>query len=152
MTDAAAPEVPARPLTAAAAHRIFSALSQPSRLAVFMHVAAAGPGGRPTQALAAALRTTGSALTAHLHALEGAGLVSVRVGPRGARAPVVVADVDRCLALALWLADLGRSPGSSLSEPTRAALETIVLGVPASPTRAALETVIVSPRPPRLRA
>lgn len=132
LTDPPPPNGFFGPLTEAAAHRIFSALSRPSRLAIFMHVAAAGPAGRPVQTLALALKTTGSALTAHLHALESAGLVSVRVGPRAARAPVVVADLDRCVALAVWLADLGDEPSRSLSGPTRAALETIVNGQPPS--------------------
>lgn len=98
----------------AAALQVFAALSQPSRLAVFLHVSGAGPGGMPSQGLAEVLGTTGSALTLHLRALEAAGLIKVQVRRRGQHNPMVVARIDRCAELVARMANYCREAGWSL--------------------------------------
>jgi hypothetical protein len=89
----------------AQAFRILSSLSQPSRLAVFLQVVAAGPEGAPAPVLAGALHTTGSALTLHLRALEAAGLVEVRIRRQAKRSVAVVARLDRCAQLGRWFTE-----------------------------------------------
>ena len=101
-------------IDAAALVRAFSALAQPSRLAVFLHVVAAGPEGVPLQGLAALVNTTGSALTLHLRALDTAGLIQVQLRRRRPQSPWVVARIERCAELGSWLADHCREAGWSI--------------------------------------
>lgn len=72
----------------------FAALSQPTRLAAFRLLAAAGPRGLPAGVVADRLGTVSSTLSHHLGLLERAGLVRARregrfvyytVDPDGAR-------------------------------------------------------------------
>lgn len=96
---------------AAAANRMLAALAQPSRMAVFLQVVAAGPEGAPAGSLAGTLNTTGSALTLHLRALESAELVEVRIRRQPRRNVVVVARTDRCAQLGQWFVEQCREAG-----------------------------------------
>ena len=55
-----------------------SALSQETRLAVFRHLVAAGPEGRPAGLIATRLKVPSPTLSFHLRELERAGLVTQR--------------------------------------------------------------------------
>lgn len=58
-----------------------SSLAQETRLAVFRHLVAAGPGGAPAGAIAKKLKVPAPTLSFHLKELEHAGLIdSVREG------------------------------------------------------------------------
>jgi len=102
----------------AGALAVFESLSRPGRLAVFRAVLRAGPDGVETRALAHQLKTTGSALTFHLRALHGAGLVRPAVADRAAtegRRVVLVADLETLEAmLALLKAEAGGLSGRPL--------------------------------------
>ena len=113
------PRIQAGPLDRAALLKIFSALSQPSRLAVFRAIVAAGPAGVSVQALGESLNITGSALTLHLRVLEAAGLAAVDVRRRTPQSPTLVARVDACTQAANWFIDQCRDAGWPLSEVGR---------------------------------
>ena len=98
------PDLAAEPVDRSLLVRMFAALSQPSRLAVFVEVLSAGPAGVSTQGLSQSLGTTGSALTLHLRSLESAGLIHVQVRRRGQSAAHVVARIENCAALGAWVA------------------------------------------------
>ncbi len=104
---------PTAAFDAAAANRMLAALAQPSRMAVFLQVVAAGPEGAPAATLASTLHTTGSALTLHLRALESAELVEVRIRRQPRRNVVVVARIDRCALLGHWFTEQCREAGWS---------------------------------------
>lgn len=104
------------PLDRAALLKIFSALSQPSRLAVFRAIVAAGPAGATVQSLGEALHITGSALTLHLRVLEAAGLAAVDVRRRTPQSPTLVARVDACTRTANWFLDQCRAAGWPLPD------------------------------------
>jgi len=112
------------PLERAALLKIFSALSQPSRLAVFRAIVAAGPAGATVQALGETLHITGSALTLHLRVLEAAGLAAVDVRRRTQQSPTLVARVDACTRTAHWFLDQCRVAGWPLSDAAEAPAET----------------------------
>lgn len=110
---------------------MFTALSQPSRLAIFLQLLAAGPEGVATQGLAETLGTTGSALTLHLRALEGVGLIHVPARRRGQQTARVIARIDRFTELGAWMAEHGRGAGWGPEVSSAAA----VRQVPSSPHR-----------------
>jgi DNA-binding transcriptional ArsR family regulator len=110
---------PTAPFDRAMALRMFAALAQPSRLAVFLQIVEAGPVGCSARMLAETLAMTGSALTLHLRALESAQLVAIRLKPRGGGDPLFVVHADRWHALAGWLGERFRDGGWLQSEPTR---------------------------------
>jgi DNA-binding transcriptional ArsR family regulator len=85
----------------AAAAKVFAALSQPIRLAAFIHLVGLGPAGAAAETLGGTLHTRGSALTLHLRTLEEAGLVCVRQNKHEGRerALLVTANVERLGAL-----------------------------------------------------
>src|SRR5690349_10951493 len=109
------------PIDRAAAVKVFAALSQASRLAVFLQIAGVGPDGASTQSLGDTLQITGSALTLHLRALEAAGLVHVQMRRCGIQSPIVVARIDRWTELCAWVADHWLRAGRASSGRPKAA-------------------------------
>jgi DNA-binding transcriptional ArsR family regulator len=85
----------------AAAAKVFAALSQPIRLAAFIHLIGVGAAGAAAETLGGTLHTRGSALTLPLRTLEEAGLVCVRQKEHEGRqrALLVTANVERVGAL-----------------------------------------------------
>ena len=77
-----------------------AALSQATRLAIFRHLVAAGPDGKPAGALASALKVPAPTLSFHLKELERAGLVTQR---RISRSIIYAADYAAMKALLSFL-------------------------------------------------
>ena len=77
-----------------------SALSQETRLAVFRHLVAAGPAGKPAGAIATRLKVPPPTLSFHLKELERAGLVTQR---RESRSIIYAANYAAMRALLSYL-------------------------------------------------
>lgn len=76
------------------AARAFKALAQPTRLAAFRRLVAAGRTGLAAGDLAARLEVPHNTLSAHLSVLEGAGLIAGRTEGRMRRYAVDAAGVS----------------------------------------------------------
>ncbi len=85
-----------------AAALAFSALGQPSRLALMRTLLAAGPSGLPAGEAAARVGLAPSTLSFHLHALEAAGLVAAT---RQGRQVIYAAQLAALRAPLAFLAD-----------------------------------------------
>lgn len=115
------------PVDQATSLAMFTALSQASRLVVFVEILGAGRAGVAAQGLAEALGMKGSALTLHLRTLEAAGLIQVLIRPRGRQEARVVARIDRWAELCDWMmgplaqADWGAEAPPAVSAVRRAA-------------------------------
>ncbi|HZQ12339.1 MAG TPA: helix-turn-helix domain-containing protein [Pseudolabrys sp.] len=79
-----------------------AALAQDNRLDVFRRLVAAGPGGLPAGAVAAAVGLAPSALTFHFDRLREAGLVTVR---RDGRSMIYAARFEAMNALLAFLTE-----------------------------------------------
>lgn len=90
---------PGEPMEWRSALRLFESLSHPGRLAVFRSLCRAGAEGLSLQELARDVRTTGSALTFHLRALESAGLVLARPSSLRGKSILFLANREPMLAL-----------------------------------------------------
>jgi ArsR family transcriptional regulator, arsenate/arsenite/antimonite-responsive transcriptional repressor len=77
-----------------------SALSQETRLAVFRHLVAAGPDGRPAGSIATRLKVPAPTLSFHLKELERAGLITQR---RMSRSIIYAANYATMRALLSYL-------------------------------------------------
>src|ERR1700688_4180016 len=77
-----------------------SALSQETRLAIFRHLVAAGPGGRPAGRIATHLKVAPPPLSFHLKKLERAGLITQR---RESRNIIYAANYPAMRALLSYL-------------------------------------------------
>ncbi len=97
----------------------FAALGQPTRLALFRALLAAGPGGLPAGEVAALLGVPPSTLSFHLKALEQAGLVAAT---RQGRSLVYAAQLAQLRALLAVLADA--SCGDKPPHPFEPTMET----------------------------
>ncbi len=84
--------------------KMYEALSQESRLLVFVTILAAGPEGYDFPDLNRVIQTRGTALSLHLRALQGAGLVQAYPRRDGRKTTWVVARADRWLELRAWMA------------------------------------------------
>ena len=77
-----------------------SALSQETRLAVFRHLVAAGPDGKPAGLIATRLKVPPPTLSFHLKELEHAGLIAQR---RKGRSIIYAANYAAMRALLSYL-------------------------------------------------
>ena len=77
-----------------------SALSQETRLAIFRHLVATGPSGKPAGRIAAHLKVAAPTLSFHLKELERAGLITQR---RESRNIIYAADYSAMRALLSYL-------------------------------------------------
>jgi DNA-binding transcriptional ArsR family regulator len=87
-------------MKAAQAVTALAALSQETRLAVFRHLVAAGPEGKPAGRIAAKLKVAPPTLSFHLKELERAGLVTQH---RESRNIIYAADYPAMRALLSYL-------------------------------------------------